>query len=91
MPTLRRAMELTSERGASNWLTVFLYRCMGLLFTRLHASYDAIALQYGCDLVRLPDQCPCGVKFSVEHAFSCPKGGLSIIRHNEISDLIASS
>ena len=48
---------------------------MGLLFT------DAVALQYGWDPVRLPDCCPCGVKFSVEHGFSYPKDGFPSIRH----------
>ena len=28
-------------------------------------------------------------KFSVEHAFTCPKGGFPSIRHNEIRDLMA--
>jgi len=29
------------------------------------------------------------LKFSVEHSFSCPKGGFPSIRHNEIRDLTA--
>ena len=35
----------------------------------------------------LPAHCACGISFTVEHALSCPKGGLSSIRHNEIRDL----
>ena len=49
----------------------------------------AIALRYGWDPVRLPDCYPCG-KFSVEHPFSCPKGGFPTVSHNEIRDLAAS-
>ena len=33
--------------------------------------------------------CACGAPFSVEHEFSCPKGGFTILRHNEIRDLTA--
>ena len=47
------------------------------------------ALRYGWDPVRLPQYCACGKKFSVEHAFTCPKGGFPSIRHNEIRDLTA--
>ena len=87
-PSLKSALELASEWGASNWLTVLPIQEHG--FT-LHKSafHDAITLRYGWD-VRLPDRCPCGVKFSVEHAFSCPKVVFPTIKHNEIHDLTAS-
>ena len=39
--------------------------------------------------LRIPSNCTCGVKFSVEHALSCSKGGFPSIRHNEIRDLTA--
>jgi len=31
----------------------------------------------------------CGKQFSVEHAFSCPCGGLPTICHNELQDITA--
>ena len=31
--------------------------------------------------------CTCGKKFTIDHALSCPCGGLPTIRHNEIRDL----
>ena len=34
--------------------------------------------------------CACGHHFSVEHALSCPTGGYTNIRHNEVRDLTAS-
>ena len=34
--------------------------------------------------------CACGTKFTVEHSFTCPKGGFPSIRHNEICGLTAS-
>ena len=51
--------------------------------------HDAIALGYGWDPPRLPRYCSCGAKFSVEHSFTCPKGGFPSLRHNEIRDLTA--
>ena len=41
------------------------------------------------DPARLPQHCSCGARFSIEHSFSCPKGGFPTIRHNEIRDLTA--
>ena len=79
---LERALELASGKGASNWLTVLPVQEHGF---SLHttAFHDAIALRYGWNPIQLPDYCPCGAKFSTEHAFSCPKGGFPTIRHNE--------
>ena len=37
----------------------------------------------------MPSRCVCGENFSVEHALSCPCGGLPSIRHNDIRDLTA--
>ena len=34
-----------------------------------------------------PSHCACETVFSVDHALSCPKGGLPSLRHNEIRDL----
>ena len=72
-----------------NWLTVLPVQEHGFTLHKT-AFHDAIALQYGWDPVRLPNHCPCGMKFSIKHAFSCPKGGFPTIRHNEICDVTAS-
>jgi len=82
-------MELASEKGSSNWLTVLPVQEHGFALHKI-AFYMAIALRYGWDPARLPDHCPCGVKFSIKHAFSCPKSGFPTIRHNEIRDFTAS-
>ena len=50
---------------------------------------DALCLRYGWPLSRLPSHCVCGVPFSIDHAFSCPKGVFPIIRHNRIRYLLA--
>ena len=89
LPTsLRRAMDLAQEKGASSWLTALPIDEFG--FT-LHKSAfrDALALRYGWPPSRTPTTCACGSNFSVEHALSCPKGGFPIIRHNEVRDLTA--
>ena len=87
--TLKRAMDLAQERGASTWLTTQPIQEFG--FT-LHKSafQDALALRYNWQLPRVPSTCACGSKFSVEHALSCPKGGFPSVRHNEIRDITAS-
>ena len=53
------------------------------------ALHDALALRYGWSLGGVPTHCACGAQFSVEHELSCPKGGFTILRHNEVRDLTA--
>ena len=48
---------------------------------------NALALRYNWPPLHSPSTCACGQNFSVEHALSCPKGGFTITRHNEIRDL----
>ena len=57
----------------------------------LHKSafHNALALRYGWPLSWTPSHCACGTSFTVDHALSCPKGGLPTLRHNEIRDLTA--
>ena len=87
-PDLQRAMDLSQEKGASNWLTVLPMEEFGF---SLHkgAFRDALALRYGWPLQDIPSSCACGSNFTVEHALSCPKGGYPSIRHNEIRDITA--
>ena len=51
--------------------------------------HNAIALHNGWPLCRAPTHCACGTDFLVDHALSCPKGGLPSLRCNEIRDLTA--
>ena len=87
-PPSQRALDLASAKGASNWLTTRLLQEHGFALHKF-AFHDAVALRYGWSLQRTPAHCACGTSFSVEHALSCPKGGLPSIRHNEIRDLTA--
>ena len=84
----RRAMELASERGASNWLTSLPIEEFGFC---LHKGTftDALALRYGWIPSRIPLFCECGSALTVEHVLSCLRGGFPTIRHNEIRDVTA--
>ena len=89
LPTdLQLAMDLSQEKGTSNWLTILLVKEYGF---SLHkgAFRDALALRYGWNLNNSPSTCSCVSNISVEHTLSCAKGGYPSIRHNEIQDLTA--
>ena len=83
--TLRRAVDLATEKGASSWLTSLPLTEFG--FT-LHKSAfrDALALRCGWPPSHTPTHCDCGSKFTIDHSLSCPKGGFPSLRHNEIRD-----
>ena len=87
-PKLQKAMDLESEKGSSTWLMTL--PIMEHKFALHKGSFrDALCLWYGWQPSRLPSHCVCGLNFSVEHALSCPCGGLPSIRHNDIRDLTA--
>ena len=45
---------------------------------------DNLRLRYGLMPQDIPATCDgCGKKFLIEHALSCPKGGLVLARHND--------
>ena len=48
---------------------------------------DAVLLRMGLTPKNLPNQCDgCGATFNVEHALTCKKGGLVMIRHDDCRD-----
>ena len=51
--------------------------------------FDAVAIRYRWNLKRLPVNCPCGKKFSLDHAVSCIKGGFIHRRHDNLRDTFA--
>ena len=53
------------------------------------AFWDALCLRYNWTLPHLPTSCVCGAGLTVEHALTCPTGGYTFIRHNEIRDNLA--
>ena len=83
-----RAVELATEKGASNWLTVIPIKEMNFNLNKREFR-DAIKLRYDWEIADLPAMCTCGDLFTVDHAMVCRHGGLIIQRHNEIRDLEA--
>ena len=73
-PTLQRAMELASVKGASNWLATLPLNEHGFA---LHKStfQDALALRYGWPPLCTPTLCACGASFSVDHVLSLFRKG----------------
>lgn len=49
--------------------------------------WDAIRIRYNWTLPKLPSECACGAKYTIQHALSCKKGGFVTLRHNEVRDL----
>ena len=84
--TLQTALVHATIKGASTWLSALPLSEYGFASHKA-AFHDAIALRYGWPLCRIPAHCACGTIFSVDHALSCPKGGLPSLRHNEIREI----
>ena len=77
-----RRMRRLCETGA--WLTVLPDALNG---TKLSADEfrDSLRIRAGMDPTSLPERCDgCAATFSVEHAFTCKKGGLVTQRHNNL-------
>jgi len=77
-----RRMNKAKETGA--WLTAMPNTLNG---TELSADEfrDNLRIRFGLTPASLPHRCEgCGERFSVEHAMSCKKGGLVMLRHNDV-------
>ena len=89
LPTkAKRAVELATEKGSSNWLTVIPLKELDYNLNKKEFR-DAIKLRYDWEITDTPMLCVCGVQFSVDHAMVCQRGGFIIQRHNELRDLEA--
>ena len=89
LPTkAKRAVELATEKGSSNWLTVIPLKELDYNLNKKEFR-DAIKLRYDWEITDTPMICACGVQFSVDHAMVCQRGGFIIQRHNELRDLEA--
>ena len=84
----KKAVDKAKEKGASSWLSTLPLDDQG--FTLNKGEFrDALAIRYNKDLRSLPTKCPCGQSFNLNHALNCKRGGLVIIRHNNICDFEA--
>jgi hypothetical protein len=80
----RRTIERSKETGS--WLSVQPLNICGTVLSAQEFR-DSLSIRYGKTPTDLPTKCDgCGNKFSVRHGMECKKGGLVIIRHNEIRD-----
>ena len=87
LPTkAKRADELATKKGSSNWLTVILLKEMDYNVYKKEFR-DAIKLRYDWEITDTPMLCACGVQFSVDHAMVCQRCGFIIQRHKELRDL----
>ena len=84
----KRAVELATEKGSSNWLTVIPLKELDYNLNKKEFR-DAIKLRYDWEITDTPTICACGDEFSVDHAMVCQRGGFIIQRHNELRDLEA--
>ena len=82
----KRVVELASEKGSSNWLTV-IHKELEYNLNKKEFS-DAIKLRYDREITDTPMICTCGVQFSVDHARVLALGFI-IQRYNEIRELEA--
>ena len=83
-----RAVELATEKESSYWLTVIPLKELDHNLNKKEFR-DAIKLRYDWQITDTPKICACGVKFSVDHAMMCQRGGFIIQHHNELRDLEA--
>ena len=58
-------------------------------FSGKKAFSNAIRIRYDVPPERLPAICVSGDSLNLQHALSCPKGGLVTTRHNELRNLTA--
>ena len=84
----KQMLELTAEKGASNWLNTLQIKENGYT---LHRGYfpDALALRYCLPIKNLPTNCVCGQSFNVEHAMICKTGGFVAQQHDGIRNFFA--
>ena len=74
---------LHRETRNGAWLSAVPHRLNGTELS-LEEFRDNLRLRYGLMPQDIPATCyGCGKKFSIEHALSCPKGGLVIARHDD--------
>ena len=84
--TLRRAMVMAREKGASCVFSVRPSEEFGFVFKSKRDFRDLLGMRYARPL-RLQEHCACGAVNSVGHSQVCSLGGFIIQRHNEMAEL----
>ena len=84
----RFLLEIASEKGVSSWLTVSPSWSTGTVMSKVDFR-GAVCIRYGRPLPDTPGNCVCGAELTSSHALTCPSGGYTIARHNDVRDLVA--
>ena len=84
----QRLDDINQEPGASSWISSLSLEDEGYVLNK-QLFWDLIHIRYGWELTRLPENCVCGVKFGLQHALSCRKGGFVPVRHNQVRNVTA--
>ena len=85
---MQRVVELGGEKGSSNWLSVIPLKEISFDLNKREFR-DAIRMRYDWPIPDTQSVCVCGVRFTVDHAMICKRGGFIIQRHIELRDLEA--
>ena len=84
------AMAQSREKGGSSTLTTIPVAEHGFFFDAKADFHDHVHLRYCWPLDNLPSFCPCGERFTVDHAQICKVSGFIHMRHNDPTDFLAS-
>ena len=82
---IQRLLILSSEKGASTWLSSLPLRDYGFRLNKQQFE-DAICLRYDLKLRDVPNKCGCGDVYSINHSLTCKLGGYIYLRHNAVRD-----
>ena len=83
IPGVQERNRLHRETRNMAWLSAVPHRLNGTELSQ-EEFWDNLCLIYGLMPQDIPVTCDgCGKKFSIEHALSCPKGGLILARHDD--------
>ena len=86
----QRAMAQAREKGGSSTLATIPVAEHGFFFDAKADFHDHVHLRYCWPLDNLPSFCPCGERFTVDHAQICKLSGFIHMRHNDPTDFLAS-
>ena len=84
------AMAQSREKGGSSTLTTIPVAEHGFFFDAKADFHDHVHLRYCWPLDNLPSFCPCGERFTVDHAQICKVSGFIHMRHNDPTHFLAS-
>ena len=84
----QRFNDLNQEPAASSWILLLPLEDEGYVLNK-QLFWDLIHIRYGWELTCLPENCVCDVKFGLQHALSCKKGGFVTIPYNQVRNITA--